>query len=227
MFRDCPCIWSSPSLGTRGLADIRCICPFCPKESVGRKGQIYWTPCPERGILPDTWAIPKHTSGKHRSGGTKFLTNFCAPFFKEIPSFFCGLTPSKTLATPQPLNIAFPLGNGRVLRSEEGGGFRKEGDGKEGEKRRKKGRAKSAQILVLKQILVSGDSCLALSEGQQGPLETLSGDSVSTFWLGELLTPLPDLRECNPRHYVERPCPLQHTVDAEMITRLIPHNFLV
>ena len=40
-----------------------------------------------------------------------FLTNFCAPFFKEIPSFFCGVTPSKTLAAPQPLNIGFPLGN--------------------------------------------------------------------------------------------------------------------
>ena len=51
------------------------------------------------------------------------LTNFRAPFFKEIPFFlFCVATPSKTLATPQPLNIVFPLGNGGVLRSEEGGG---------------------------------------------------------------------------------------------------------
>ena len=32
------------------------------------------------------------------------------------------MTPSKTLAEPQPLNIAFPLGNGGVLRSEERGG---------------------------------------------------------------------------------------------------------
>ena len=38
------------------------------------------------------------------------------------------------------MNIAFPLGNGGVLRSEEG-----EGDGGEGEKRRNKGRAKGAQ----------------------------------------------------------------------------------
>ena len=76
---------------------------------------------------------------------TTKLTNFCAPFFKEIPSFFCGVTPSKTLAAPQPLNIAFPLGNGGVLRLEDGGRFRKEGDSGEGEKRRKKGRAKSAQ----------------------------------------------------------------------------------
>ena len=48
------------------------------------------------------------------------LTNFRAPFFKELPSFFCGVTPSKTLAAPQPLNSGFPLGNGGVLRSEEG-----------------------------------------------------------------------------------------------------------
>ena len=32
------------------------------------------------------------------------------------------------------------------MRSEEGEGFRKEGDGGEGEKRRKRGRAKSAQF---------------------------------------------------------------------------------
>ena len=71
------------------------------------------------------------------------LTKFCA----EIPSFFCGVTPSKTLTAAQPLNIAFPLGNGGMLRSEEGEGFRKEGDGGEGENRKKKGRAKSAQDL--------------------------------------------------------------------------------
>ena len=70
------------------------------------------------------------------------LTNFCAPFFKEFPSFFCGMAPSKTLAAPQPLNIAFPLGNGEVLRSEEGEGFRKEGDGGEGEKKEKRTRKK-------------------------------------------------------------------------------------
>ena len=48
------------------------------------------------------------------------------------------MTPSKTLAAPQPLNIAFPLGNGGVLRSEEGEGFRKEGGGGAGEKEGKK-----------------------------------------------------------------------------------------
>ena len=53
---------------------------------------------------------------------------------KEIPSFFCGVTPSKTLAAPQPLNTGFPLGNGGVLRSEEGEGFRKEGDVGKGKK---------------------------------------------------------------------------------------------
>ena len=40
---------------------------FALQESVGRKGAdtlcIYQTPCPGRGALPDTWAIPKHTSG--------------------------------------------------------------------------------------------------------------------------------------------------------------------
>ena len=74
------------------------------------------------------------------------LTNFCAPWFKEIPSFFCGVTPFKTLAAPQPLKIAFPLGNGWVLRSEEGGGIREGrgqwGGGKKKEKRtRKKSRS--------------------------------------------------------------------------------------
>ena len=77
------------------------------------------------------------------------LTNFCAPFFKEIPFFFfCVVTPSKTLAAPQPLTIVFSLGNGGVLRSQEGEGFRKEGGGGDGKKRRKKGRAKSAKKWV-------------------------------------------------------------------------------
>ena len=86
--------------------------------------------------------IFKRENGPLRHAGK--LTNFCAPFFKEI-LFFFWVTPSKTLAAPQSLNIAFPLGNGGVLRSEEGGGFRKEGDGGEGEKRRKKGRAIKAR----------------------------------------------------------------------------------
>ena len=67
------------------------------------------------------------------------LTNFARHFLRKFLLFF--------LWGPSPhpaLNIAFPLGNG-VLRSEEGGGFRKEGDSGEGENRRKKGRAKCAQ----------------------------------------------------------------------------------
>ena len=81
------------------------------------------------------------------------LTNFCAPFFKEIPSFFCRVTPSKTLAAPQTLNIAFPLGNGGVLRSEEGGGFRKEGDGGEGEKKGKKDAQKVLRLFLVSTLL--------------------------------------------------------------------------
>ena len=69
---------------------------------------------------------------------THHLTNFCAPFFKEIPSFFCVVTPSKTLAAPQPLTIVFSLGNGGVLRSQEGEGFRKEGGGGDGKKKKEK-----------------------------------------------------------------------------------------
>ena len=66
------------------------------------------------------------------------LTNFCAPSFKEIPSFFRVVTPSKTLAAPQPLTIVFSLGNGGVLRSQEGEGFRKEGGGGDGKKKKEK-----------------------------------------------------------------------------------------
>ena len=57
------------------------------------------------------------------------------------------MTPSKTLAAPQPLNIAFPLGNGGFLRSEEGGGFRKEGDGGEGEKKKEKRTRKKCSVV--------------------------------------------------------------------------------
>ena len=56
-----------PSLGTRGLVDTQCICPFRPTDSLGRKGQIHCVSTrplvPREGTLPDTWAIPKHTSG--------------------------------------------------------------------------------------------------------------------------------------------------------------------
>ena len=80
-------------------------------------------------------------------GSEESLTNFRAPFFKEIPSFFCGVTPSKTLTAPQPLNIAFPLGNGGVLRSEEGGGI-EEGRGRwgGGKKKEKRTRKKCCEI---------------------------------------------------------------------------------
>ena len=57
----------APLSGQGKGADTQCICPSRPKEIVGRKGQIHCVsalfPCPERGALPDTWAIPKHTSG--------------------------------------------------------------------------------------------------------------------------------------------------------------------
>ena len=86
------------------------------------------------------------------------LTNFRAPFLKEIPFFFCGVTPSKTLAAPEPLNIAFPLGNGGVLRSEERGGIQ-EGGGRwgGGKKKRKKGRAKSAQNIGGRSLRRTGE----------------------------------------------------------------------
>ena len=82
--------------------------------------------------------LPSHKSTRVFTLKHSKLTNFCAPFFKEIPSFFLWDAPSETLAAPKPPNIAFPLGNGGVLRSEEGEGFRKEGDGGEGEKEGKK-----------------------------------------------------------------------------------------
>ena len=111
-------------------------------------------------------ATGKDTPRRESSGGMEWqgvwncifelLTNFCAPFFKEIPFFFCGVTPSKTLAAPEPLNIAFPLGNGEVLRSEEWGGD----SGRKGTvgrgKKRKKGCAKSAQALELLRFQIDG-----------------------------------------------------------------------
>ena len=47
---------------------------------------------------------------------------------------------------PRPLNIAFPLGNGGVLRSEEGGGFRRKGTVGRGKKRRKKWTRKKCSV---------------------------------------------------------------------------------
>ena len=57
------------------------------------------------------------------------------------------VTPSKTLAAPQPLNIAFPLGNGGVLRSQAGEGFGKNGDGGDRKKEGKKDAQKLLRIL--------------------------------------------------------------------------------
>ena len=51
-------------------------------------------------------------------------------------------TPSKPLAAPQPLKVAFPLGNRGALRSQEGEGFRKEGGRRGGEKNKEERRCK-------------------------------------------------------------------------------------
>ena len=59
-------------------------------------------------------------------------------FFKESPSFFCGLTPSKTLAAPQTLNIGPRKGGIQEGRGRWGGGKKKE----------KKDAPKSAQKMV-------------------------------------------------------------------------------
>ena len=58
------------------------------------------------------------------------------------------MTPSKPLAAPQPLNIAFPLGNGGVLRSEEGGGFGRRGTVGRGKKEGKKDAQKVLRFYV-------------------------------------------------------------------------------
>ena len=79
--------------------------------------------------------MPVKTSTGNNS--PRKLTNFSRHFLRKF-LLFLWVTPSKTLAAAQPLHIAFPLGNGGVLRSEEGEGFKKEGDGGEGEKEGKK-----------------------------------------------------------------------------------------
>ena len=63
---------------------------------------------------------------------------FLRAIFKEIPSFFLWGDPLQNLRRTPTLNIAFPLGNGGVLRSEEWGGLGKKGDGGEGKKEGKK-----------------------------------------------------------------------------------------
>ena len=82
--------------------------------------------------------------GRGRSGdcdfcGYPFSDQFLrAVFFKELPSFFlCGATPVQTPRRRTALKVAFPLGK-RALRSQEGEGFKKEGDGGEGKQKREK-----------------------------------------------------------------------------------------
>ena len=75
----------------------------------------------------------------------RILTNFCAPFFKEIPSFLCGATPSKSLAAPQPLEYCISSRKRRGFEvrgrggSQEGRG--RWGGGKKKEKRTRKKRS--------------------------------------------------------------------------------------
>ena len=101
----------------------------------------------EGGFLEGGFSQKKYASlGRCAARKTKkLLTKFCAPFFKEIPSFFCGVTRSKTLAAPQPLNIAFPLGNGGVLRSEEEGDSGRKGTVGRGKKKEKGTREKCSE----------------------------------------------------------------------------------
>ena len=115
---------------------------------------------------------PKHSH--------QILTNFCAPFFKEIPFFLCGVTPSKSLATPRPLNIAFPLGNGGVLRSEEGGiqeGRGRWGGGKKKEKRTRKKCSEYVPNSVSKFRLL-GNQCAQLKTTRACHAQ----DSMDTRW---------------------------------------------
>ena len=73
VFRDCPCIWWSPSLGTRGPVDTQCICTFRPTDSLGRKGQIHCVSA--RPLVRGEGLYQIHGQslnthrGKHRSGG--------------------------------------------------------------------------------------------------------------------------------------------------------------
>ena len=76
-----------------------------------------------------------------------FPDQFLRAFFKGNSFFFLWGDPSKPLAAPQPLNIAFPLGKGGVLRSQKGEGLRKEGDGGGG-KKKEKGTRKKCSVSV-------------------------------------------------------------------------------
>ena len=80
VFRDCPCTWQSPSLGTRGLADAQCICPFRPTDSLGRKGQIHCVST--RALVPREGLYQIHGQslnthrGKHGSGGAQQMLQY-------------------------------------------------------------------------------------------------------------------------------------------------------
>ena len=64
----------------KGLADTQCICPFHPKESVGRKGQIHCVST--RPLVPGEGLYQIHGQslnthwGKHRSGGCPMILVF-------------------------------------------------------------------------------------------------------------------------------------------------------
>ena len=59
------------------------------------------------------------------------------------------MTPSETLAAFKPLNIAFPLGNGGVLRSQEAEGFGKEGTVGRGKKEGKEDAQKVLRYIYI------------------------------------------------------------------------------
>ena len=58
--------------GTRSLVDTQCICPFRPKESVGRKGQIHCVSArplvPREGLYQIHGQSLNTHQGEHRSG---------------------------------------------------------------------------------------------------------------------------------------------------------------
>ena len=112
--------------------------PVCPRDGshfVPGRGPV----CPRDGFVfvPDT-VPPKMFM---------FIwPMFARHFLRKFLLFLWG-DPSKTLAAPQPLNSAFPLGNGGVLRSEEGGGIQ-EGRGRwGGEKKKEKRTRKKCSVI--------------------------------------------------------------------------------
>ena len=74
-FFDPRALWAGkdPSLGTRGLVDRQCICPFRPTDSLGRKGQIHCVSArplvPREGLYQIHGQSLNTHRGKHRSGG--------------------------------------------------------------------------------------------------------------------------------------------------------------